>query len=159
MKLNKTIFGIIISILLLLGICVIVRFVSISQQDSLLRASTSPLPLETIDILCNNFEIDENHKLCDGEKDIYSWDFSDIFQDSLLPKEGNPATYEEVERTLGVFKYECEPVVHQADGLSYFRCSYDLIGDRIHHISIYFSHPEDIIFRVYFDFDIEGDDD
>jgi hypothetical protein len=35
------------------------------------KAKTTPLPKETIDILCNNFELEKEHPVCNGKKDVY----------------------------------------------------------------------------------------
>ena len=58
------------------------------------------------------------------------------------------ATYDEVEEKIGAFKYECEPVVHQANGLTCFRYSYDLRGDREFVMTFLYTHPEKAVMRI-----------
>ena len=118
------------------------------------KTKTTPLPVETIELLCRNFEIREDNPLCNGKKDVYGPDFIDIISDTFRPYEAynvpssEAATYDEVDKKIGVFKYECESVVHQADGLSYFVCYYDLRGDKEFPIGIAFTHPEMATYRI-----------
>lgn len=117
------------------------------------KETTSPLPSETVKILCRNFNV-ENDPICDKEKEIYAPDFYPIIRDAFKPYESysvdssESATYDEVEEKIGMFKYECEAVVYQADGFVYFRCRYDLRGDRALRITITFTYPEKDVFRI-----------
>ncbi len=117
------------------------------------KKRTTPLPKETRDLLCSRFGLSQEDVLCSG-KDIYALDFMPTIQDTFKPyetyhiKSSEAATYEEVEEKIGTFKYECEQVVHQADGLSYFRCFYDLRGDKKFIITIFYTYPEEAVMRL-----------
>jgi hypothetical protein len=43
-----------------------------------------------------------------------------------------------VQEKLGKFQYKYEPLVTQANGLTYFRAFYDLQGDKVYPIGMWF---------------------
>jgi hypothetical protein len=117
------------------------------------KEKTTPLPQESVRTLCKNFDLEKN-SICAEKKPVYGPDFYNIIRDTFRPyeeykiKSNGAATYDEVEEKIGAFKYECEPIVHQADGLVYFRCFYDLRGDRILKIVITFTSPEKAVLQI-----------
>jgi hypothetical protein len=127
------------------------------------KAKTTPLPKEIIDILCKNFELEKEHPLCNGKKDVYGPDFIDIIRDTFRPYEaygtkGNEAaTYSEVHKKIGEFEYECESVVTTGDGFTYFICHYDLRGDEEFPIGIIFTYPEMATFRIMMSLGRDGE--
>ena len=127
------------------------------------KAKTTPLPNETIGILCNNFELESEHALCNGKKSVYGPDFIDIIRDNFRPYEAyqipssKAATYDDVEKKKGVFKYECEPVITERDGFTYFICHYDLRGDEEFPIGIIFTYPEMATFRIMMSLGRDGE--
>jgi hypothetical protein len=145
-------------ILITVGVLVIVSIfacllaVALRQDDW--KERTTPLPSHTIAILCANFQLEKDHQLCDGKKEVYGPDFYDIVRDTFRPYEeyeiasSEAATYDEVEKKLGNFKYECEPIVYQADGFNYFRCFYDFHGDREFIVVIFFTYPDMSVIRI-----------
>lgn len=119
------------------------------------KQRTTPLPQETIIALCTNFNLEKNHALCNGSKDkVYGPDFYKIIRDTFRPYEtyGIPssesATYNNVEEKIGIFKYNCGDVIQELDGFTYFRCQYDLRGDREFIIGILFTLPDNAVFRI-----------
>jgi hypothetical protein len=118
------------------------------------KERTTPLPEETRDLLCSRFELSPDDPLCNGKKDVYAPDFVRIIKDTSRPYEeyriqsSEAATYDDVEEKIGKFKYECEPDVHQADGLTYFICSYDLRGDREFVMAFLYTYPEKAVMRI-----------
>lgn len=118
------------------------------------KERTTPLQKDTVDTLCANFQLEKDHKLCNGKREIYGPDFYDILRDTFHPYEAykipssEAGTYEDVEEKIGEFKYRCFRVVHQADGFSYFNCNYGFRGDREFIIGIIFSHPDNAVFRI-----------
>lgn len=147
-----------ITIFLLLAICLAVSlalfYIGQTARRDEWKKRTTPLPVETIKLLCNSFGLSLQNSLCNGRREVYGLDFMNIIRDTFRPYEayGIPrseaATYKEVEQKIGRFKYECEPVVHQADGFSYFRCFYDLRGDRAFIMTIFYSYPEEAVVRI-----------
>jgi hypothetical protein len=118
------------------------------------KKRTSPLSKDTVAVLCANFDLATDHPLCTGKKEVYGPDFYRIIRDTFRPYEAyeiessEAATYDEVEEKIGVFKYECEPAVHQADGFTYFNCVYDLRGDREFIMGIMYTYPDMAVFRI-----------
>jgi len=119
------------------------------------KERTTPLPHATIDTLCASFNLEKSHPLCNDSKgDIYGPDFYEIIRDTFRPYEAyeipssESATYEEVEEKIGMFKYECRDVITNGDGFSYFRCWYDLRGDREFIIGIMYTYPDKAVFRI-----------
>jgi len=109
-----------------------------------------------------NFELEKDHPLCTGKKDVYGPDFYKIIRDTFRPYEyeidsREASTYDEVEKKLGNFKDECEPVVYQADGFVYFNCMYDLRGDGEFIIGIMYTYPDNAVFRINTPMGLDGD--
>jgi len=117
------------------------------------KQRTTPLPLKTITVLCENFKLEKN-PLCTGKKVVYAPDFYGIIRDAFRPFEAygiassEAATYDEVEKKIGVFRYECEDVIQESDGFTYFRCDYDLRGDGEFIIDIMYTYPDNAVFRI-----------
>jgi len=143
--------GIIVAIPIL--ICLILSIIQASHQDDW-KKRTTPLPEETRELLCSNFGIPPEDSLCSANKEIYAVDFLRIILDTFRPYEeyetdsSEAATYDDVEKMLGSFKYQCGPDVHQADGLTYFSCSYDLRGDREFVMTFLYTYPEKAVMRI-----------
>ncbi|MBV6465791.1 MAG: hypothetical protein PGMFKBFP_01076 [Anaerolineales bacterium] len=118
------------------------------------KKKTTPLPKETVEILCDNFSLEKEDKLCNGKKEVYAPDFFRTINSDFKPYEeyqiesSESATYEEVQEKIGAFQFKCEPTVTTGDGFSYFLCSYDLRGDRFYTIVIFFSYPDMAVFRM-----------
>lgn len=118
------------------------------------KKRTSPLPKETISTLCKNLTLDNSHPLCNDTKGAYASDFSEILRD-YFPLEDSmethksqaTITYQEVKNVLGKFEWECQEIIHAAD-ISYFRCLYDLRGDRYWIDAFYFYYPEQTLFSI-----------
>ncbi|MFZ5911481.1 MAG: hypothetical protein ACOYYU_15825 [Chloroflexota bacterium] len=127
--------------------------------------TTTPLPHERIDILCKNFGLDKSHELCNGKRDVYGPDFYDLIQDTFKPEltyraaDDAPATYEQVEKMIGIFKTECEPIAWLAyEQTYYYRCDYDLRGDGEYVISIGYDYPENTVYKITAGIDKESHD-
>jgi hypothetical protein len=141
-------------ITLLVFSCLIGNLYTYVHRDDW-KSRTTPLPRGTIAILCKNFELEEDHPLCSGEKDVYGPDFYDLIRDTFRPseeyhsKKDRPATYDDVEKRIGVFKYICESVVYEVSwDRKYFICHYDLRGDGEFLIGILYYYPEMTVFSI-----------
>lgn len=132
---------------ILIGILVISLFwyMYIGRYGDDWKERTTPLPQSTIATLCENFNLNQDHKLCSGKKVVYGPDFNEIIRTTFQPR---VATFNDVDEKIGMFKQECYPVVHQDDGFSYFRCRYDLRGDEEFIIGIIFTYPDNAVFRI-----------
>lgn len=141
-----------LSVVTVISIFTCLVLVVLRQDDW--KKRTTPLPGETVNILCTNLQLGENHSLCIGRNKVYGPDFYDILRDTFRPYEeyeipsSEASTYEEVEKILGSFKYECDDVETTGDGFSFFSCRYDLRGDREFIIGIIYSYPDQAVFRI-----------
>ena len=151
MDIAARIFRALITLILLLILVYV--FVDALRRDNW-RKRTTPLPPETVSTLCANFDLEKDHPLCNGKQDVYGPDFNKIIRDTFRPYEAydiessEAATFDEVEKKIGKFKYECDPVVETGDGFTYFRCRYDLRGDREFITGIMYTYPDNAVFRI-----------
>jgi len=133
-------------------ICLIGYYYFQSRQEDW-KEMTTPLPANSVETLCENFNI-RSSQLCNGTHEVYGPDFYNIIRETFQPYEeyqvesNQAATYDEVEKKIGIFQYECDNVVYQADSFTYFTCFYDLRGDRVSTILIIFTYPENRVFRI-----------
>lgn len=155
---------VVVILVLLVGIPIIAFFgYMLSARNYDWKSKTSPLPHETITILCSSFDLEKDHPLCAGEEEVYGPDFNNIIWDAFRPYEAfetessEAATYDEVEEKIGIFKYQCEPVVQEGDGFTYFICNYDLRGDREFPIAIMFTYPDNAVFRIMINMGYDGE--
>ena len=81
-------------------------------------------------------------------------DFVSIIKDTFRPYEeygtqiSEAATYDDVEKKIGKFRYECEPAETTGAGLTFFSCSYDLRGDREFVMTFLYTYPEKAVKRI-----------
>jgi hypothetical protein len=134
---------------------------SCTNKREELKNKTTPLDVETINVLCKNFEMDENHNLCNHKGDVYSFDFAIIilntFQsgeknnDIYQLQDGTLVTIDVIEKKIGSYKTYCEPLSYIASSDSkYYVCYYDLRGDGAFDIGVFYYHPENTVFRITF---------
>lgn len=104
---------------------------------------TTPLPRDVVDDICSKFEIDQGDGRCLQDSVVYGPDF---FPDILayfkrLPR--HEAQLETVHDKLGPYLESCDT----PDNEGYYRCWYDLRGDGIYSVVIFFT-KEGNIYRV-----------
>ncbi len=151
----------VIPIAMILIICMfinIVNFIAVNftpyQERGDWRVRTSPLTSEQRDLLCKNFDLNED-TIC-AREDVYGPDFYPYIINAFHPIEEfspygigpEPATYEEVEEKLGIFKIRCGDNVPGPDNFQVFDCRYDLRGDGANTLSIFFIAEENTVMRV-----------
>ena len=99
---------------------------------------TSPLNSYTIEDLCIRLDI-EKEKICqdDYPKPVYAPNFFPYIREIIQPKNGEWATFEEVEELIGEYKVEqTDPNFEK--GVNYYRVLYDLKGDGVTWIFVIF---------------------
>jgi hypothetical protein len=153
MKIKKNL--VIVVLCLIIGVPILFRgYLHFVYYGDDWKEGTTPLPAETVKILCENFDLDAKDPLCNGKKAVYGPDFYDIIRDTFRPYESyeiessEAATYDEVEEKIGMFRYECEPAVTTGDGFTFFSCTYDLHGDREFIIGILYTYPDNAVYRI-----------
>ena len=99
---------------------------------------TTPLPQSVVDDLCLKFGIEASSEHCQPGAIVYGPDFYDEIKSYFrnLPREDR--TYEVVQDKLGAYLLHCEKP-HQDGG---YRCTYDLRGDKVYRIGIYFDEND-----------------
>lgn len=99
---------------------------------------TKPLSEEVIEEICTKLEIKDASEHCQPDAIVYAPDFFDeikIYFNDLPEKE---KTYENVENVLGEYFVNCE----ESDSDGYYRCKYDLLGDRKYLVFFYFDEND-----------------
>jgi hypothetical protein len=163
MKIKNDYIEVLVPVLIGILILMFFLYMFIGRYGDSWKKRTTPLSQETITVLCKNFDLKQDHKLCAGKKDIYGPDFYDIIRDTFRPydeyniRSSDAATYDEVEEKIGAFKYDCYPITQEGDGFSYFDCAYDLRGDSEFIISIMYTYPENAVFRIYTPMGYDGE--
>ena len=105
---------------------------------------TTPLDSETIQDICMNFEIKDN-RLCTQDRPVYAPDFFPII---LSTFERGVSTRDDVKAKLGRYEYGCEPPTYVPRlELTYYRCAYDLNGDRVFFVGIWYL-DNDVVWRM-----------
>ena len=105
---------------------------------------TTPLDSETIQDICMNFEIKDN-RLCIQDRPVYAPDFFPII---LSTFERGVSTRDDVKAKLGRYEYGCEPPTYVPRlELTYYRCAYDLNGDRVFFVGIWYL-DNDVVWRM-----------
>jgi hypothetical protein len=134
-------------------ICSIPLLNRITHQNDW-KSKTTPLPDETIELLCAQFGLPSDHLLCNGKNDVYALDFVKVMDEKFKPYEtyginsDQSATFDDVEKTIGIYKYECESIETTGDGFTFFTCSYDLRGDKKFVVTILYTYPEKAVMRI-----------
>ncbi len=111
------------------------------------REHTSPLSDSVIIDLCNKMDIPIDDPICKPGAIVYGPDFYQHIRRELLSDATN---FDEVERLLGDYKISCESPQKLYDGSSYYLCDYDIRGDRVYLISVFFD-DNDTVFRIISD--------
>ena len=102
------------------------------------KAKTSPLRQDVVQDLCLKFGLSSADPHCQPANRVYGPDFFGVIRDAFQPTTGNWATYDEVQDKLGKYQFAYDPPVTTGDGLTYFRAHYDLNGDQVYPIVMFF---------------------
>lgn len=137
---------IILSVLCGLDILALTYLSGNAIDDKPWRADTSPLPAETVNDLCQAFQLSKDHSLCQSEKTVFADEFFPLIKKALPV---NQVTYEEMDEKLGKYQVRKGPTFHVvAEGISYYRVWYDLRGDGVTMIIYYFYEEDGKAFKT-----------
>jgi len=109
------------------------------QDATQWREHTTPLDPEVVADICEKFGLPEDDPRCQPGATVYAPEFFRTIGETFQPPDGDWATYSQVEEILGEYKFDEEPITILSDGTEYFRCWYDLRGDRVYPIVISFN--------------------
>jgi hypothetical protein len=105
---------------------------------------TTPLNQQTIQDICKQFDLKDDRR-CSLDNQVYAPDF---FPTILAAFERGRSTRDDVKAKLGRYEYGCEtPTYVPSLGITYYRCSYDLNGDRVFPIVIWY-RDDGVVFRM-----------
>lgn len=102
------------------------------------RDKTSPLDQAVINDLCSKFALPPNDARCRPGAVVYAPDFFGTIRDAFEPKNSPWAKYDDVQEMLGQYQFRYERPVTTGQGLTYFVAHYDLRGDRVFPITMFF---------------------
>jgi hypothetical protein len=102
------------------------------------REKTSPLDQDVIKDICLKFALPSDDPRCQPGSQVYAPDFFGVITRAFRPTDGVSSTYDEVQEKLGKYQFDYNPPVTTGDGLTYFRAWYDLKGDRVYPIVMFF---------------------
>ena len=105
------------------------------------REHTTPISFETAEYLCQAFEVPLSDPRCSPTEVVYGPDF---YPEVTEWVETVGREYDEVQEILGRFLVSCEDRTQLSSGRIYFRCHYDLRGDDVFWIGIYFNDDETV---------------
>jgi hypothetical protein len=111
------------------------------------RARTSPLEAPVVEDICAKLGLPAVDPRCQPGAVAYAPDFFRDITSRYREHDGIFSTYDEVQKVLGGYQYRYDPVVTTGDGLSYFRAHYDLKGDRVFPITMFF-YEDGRVFRI-----------
>ncbi len=102
------------------------------------REKTSPLDQDVTKDICRKFALSADDPRCQPGAQVYAPDFFGDITRALRPHDEEWATYNDVQEKLGTYQFAYEPPVTTGNGLTYFVARYDLKGDRVYPIVIFF---------------------
>jgi hypothetical protein len=114
----------------------------IASQSDYTKITTS-LPRNVVDDICSKFELETDDARCVPDSVVYGPDFFDHIKTYLNNLPDEEATLETVQDKLETYLVLCE----NPDNKGYYACRYDLRGDGIYPILIFFT-KEDHIYRI-----------
>lgn len=108
-----------------------------TEREDYTRYST-PLSSDTVKDICSKLGLSEQDPRCNAESVVYAPEFFDDIKEYFKNMPEEKATQAEVDKTLGLYKMRCSQPTKLSNGKIYYRCLYDLRGDEVSIISVYF---------------------
>jgi hypothetical protein len=147
--------------ILLFAIFIIVGNIDTYIHRNDWKARTSPLDAGSVAQLCSDLGLSAQDDLCNGSAPVYGPDFYHDINNVFRPykefgEKDQAATYAEVKAVLGPYKTDCEDVVTNGDGFTYFECNYDIRGDGEFTIGISFTYPDNLVYRIMTPMSVNG---
>lgn len=99
---------------------------------------TTPLSSDVVQDLCMKLVLSPEDPRCQPGATVYAPEFFQTIKDALKPDDAEWAGYDKVEEVLGDYQTDCELPTKESDGKEYFTCRYDLRGDRMYPITVFF---------------------
>lgn len=134
------------SLILLIGCCALVtqtytdykKEMALQAADDY-KSKTTPLSAEVVQDLCNKLDLPAQDWRCQPEAIVYAPEFFEDIKGYLRNLPRTSSNQAEVDELLGDYKIKCStPQKYRYTSVAY-DCLYDLHGDRVSIIVIYFT--------------------
>jgi hypothetical protein len=102
------------------------------------KEKTTPLDPAVVKDLCATFSLPSEDPKCKPNSVVYAPDFFGVVRETFAPSDGVWATYDQVQEKIGKYQYHYELPITTGDGFTYFVVGYDLQGDRVYPIAMFF---------------------
>jgi hypothetical protein len=109
------------------------------------REYTAPLNSKVVQDLCQKFNLGDQDPRCKPGATVYAPDFFQTIRHDFIHSNGERVNYRYVQEKIGKYQYECGPIIKESTGFEYFRCGYDLQGDRVFPIGINFDSEGNLL--------------
>jgi len=130
--------GVIIGVLVYIIIPLISMNIEYKRELADVTRNTTPLTAEVVEDICIKFSIQADDPRCQPGATVYSREFFPDIKSYLYDLPKDQANEEEVSKLLGLYEYYREPMTHVSDGPDYYRVWYDLRGDHVYRLVIFY---------------------
>lgn len=110
-----------------------------TREKSDYTKHSTPLEARVISDICIKLAISNQDKRCQPGAVVYAPEFFEDIKRHFRDLPDKRSTKEEVDRMIGPYQLECEPLIRESSGKEYFSCIYDLRGDWYARISIFYT--------------------
>ncbi len=133
------VFAGLVVLFLLVGLPVLNKVIAYEKENRDYTLHTTPLKAEVIQDVCEKFEISDDDPRCQPRATVYAPEFYADIKTYIRGLPEKRANIEEVQRLMGKYEIDREPITKLEDGTEYFRVFYDLRGDLVYPIFIRFT--------------------
>jgi len=153
MQKRRLVFWIVIfsSLILLTGCCALLAKTYIDYKKEIAlqaaddyKSKTSPLAEDVVQDLCNKLDLPAQDWRCQPETIVYAPEFFDDIKSYLRNLPPALSNREEVDKLLGPYLLSCDPPQVINNFGKPYRCLYDIHGDDVSIIGVYFAEDGSI---------------
>ena len=126
-------------VFLLVGLPVLNKVIAYERENRDYTLHTTPLKSEVIRDICEKFEISDEDPRCIPGAKVYAPEFFADIKAFIRSLPQEKANAEEVQRLLGEYEVYREPITRLNDGTEYFTITFDLRGDSVYPIDVWFT--------------------
>jgi len=134
--------GLLIGVMICVLVYIIIPLISMNieykRELADVTRNTTPLTAEVVEDICKKFSIQADDPRCQPGATVYSRQFFPDIKSYLYDLPKDQANEEEVSKLLGLYEYYREPMTRVSDGPDYYRVWYDLRGDHVYRLVIFY---------------------
>ena len=120
------------------NILMISMYIAIRRELADVTRFTTPLTAEVVEDVCKKFSLQTDDPRCQPGATVYAREIYPDIKSYLYDLPKDRANEEEVSKLLGLYEYYREPMTHVSDGPDYYVVSYDLRGDHVYRLVIFY---------------------